>query len=218
MTWSTANADLRKLLDDGPTDKLRYRKKCIGSPTDGVNTRFKSFEDRRVTNFTTATAPQGVYVDNLPAVVTEDFPDLGEFVLTVPPIDGQVISATYYYRWFDDDEIDEFLSSATQWLGLGADPNSVPDGLQPSAKQYAASEAYQKLSIRWAEQWADTYRLEDQADPSSKAAQDPYIRLAKDMRTQAKGLRDDFYKRQGQPLSPLFGFALGRVKDVVPKR
>ena len=61
MQWSTSVADLRAWLNDGPTDKLVSRKRCLGR-IDGSNKIFKTFEFRRVTDFTTATSPFGVYV------------------------------------------------------------------------------------------------------------------------------------------------------------
>ena len=79
MAWTTSLADLRKLLNDGPKDKLRYRKRVIGIQN-GANLIFKTFEFRRTESLVGATAPVGVYVDDTPVTVVSDDVPSGEFV------------------------------------------------------------------------------------------------------------------------------------------
>lgn len=54
MSWATRIDDLRAILSDGATDKLRHRKRVFGKQ-DSANTRFKTFEFRRVTDFSAFT-------------------------------------------------------------------------------------------------------------------------------------------------------------------
>jgi len=216
VSWTTAVADLRALLSDGPTDKLR-QKRVLGNQ-DGVRTKFKTFEFRRVTDFTTATAPLGVFVDGTAVTVSADDVATGAFTLAVAPTNGQEIEARYYMQWFIDSELQTFLRSASQWLGLGATFANVPAGLQPSALQYAAADAYQKLALRWAEHQSETYRLEDQPDGKLKSVADQYRAMSTDHRKLALSNRDEFYKRQGQALQPLFRTIQGNAKETVPQR
>jgi hypothetical protein len=208
---------MRILLSDGDTDKLRHRKRCLGD-INGENLVFKTFEPRRVQSFEDSEEPVGVYVDGVLASVSADNIEIGEFTLSAAPEDGSVVEATYYYRWFNDAEIQSFLVTASKWLGQGATYANLADGLQPAACHYAASKAYQKLAIKWAEHLSSTFRLADGPDPESRKVQDPYGELAKSFLKQAETLRDDFYKRQGQSLAPLFGRVLGGVRDVPPNR
>lgn len=217
MLWTTSIVDLRNLLSDGDTDKHRYRKRVFGR-LDGVNKTFKTFETRRVTNFTTSVSPLGVFVDGTIQVITADDVMVGEFTVTTAPVDGSAIEASYYYRWFTDAEIGIFLKNATQFLGLGADHTLVSDGLQPSALHFAAQEAYQKIALRWAERWSEMYLLEDAPAEGGKDVVDSYRSLAMDMQKKAVMLRDNFYTRQGQNLAPSFSTIRGNIKEVTPRR
>jgi len=216
--WTNAIEEIRQVLSDGPTDKERWRKRCIGV-VDGVNTVFKTLESRRDTDFTTATGAEGVYINNVRVTVAADDTELGEFTLAVAPADTGVFpEATYYYRWFNDNELTTFLNKASEWLGTGSDYTLVIDGLQPAAMNWAAGLAYQKLSIRWSESRSDAYKLEDQPDPTSYSTSNPWAQLANQYKKDAVALRDAYYTRQGQALAPRFVSIAGRVKDVVPKR
>ena len=83
MSWLTADArlDLRTLISDGDQDKLGYLKQVINDQN-GTNKIFKTVDSRRVTDFTTATGPEGVYLDNdllSPSDVTADETVIGQF-------------------------------------------------------------------------------------------------------------------------------------------
>lgn len=217
MAWTTAVAELRTFLSDGDTDKLRYRKRVINSPN-GTITEFKTFEFRRISNFTTAAAPIGVYVNGVAVTVDADFPDTGVFDLTTaPPADGDVIEATYYIQWFLDAELSTFLVKASQWLLQGADFTMIGDGLQPAVMSYAAHVGYQKLAVRWAEHMSETYRTEDAPDKERMKLMDQYAKMAETLLKEATKLRDSYYTRSGQSLAPLHTSIPGRVREVVPK-
>ena len=218
MSWLTAVDDLRKILSDGPTDKLRYRKKVIGIQ-DGTNVTFKTFEFRRVTDLTTATAPYGVYIDDVPvAVASDDFSVTGEFTLVDPPTDGQAVRCTYFIQWFLDEELQEFLTSAAQWIGLANDYVNIPVDLQPAAKEYAASQAFQKLVLRWSENMAEVYQLFDAPDERRFDPIKSYMDISKAKFDLALKLRDDAYSRKGKSLAPRTGVVAGRVQNVAPNR
>ena len=215
MSWTTGPTDLRALLSDGPTDKLRYRKRCIGQ-VDGNNTRFKSFEFKRATNFTESEEPQGVYVDGELQSVSEDFPEVGEFILQSAPSEGSVVEATYYVQWFSDDDLTLFLKQAGMWLGS---PNvaNLPDGLVPAALFYGAKLACEKLALKWAEYQSDTYMMQDAPKENQRTPAQEYAALAKQYLNQAEKAQENYYTRQGQNLQPLFASIPGNVRDVPPK-
>lgn len=219
MTWSTSIADFRNLLSDGTNDKLRYRKPVIGSPN-GTLLAFKTFEFRRLTDFTAASPPPnlGVFVNGASVAVTSDDLTSGEFILTTAPIDGDVVEATYYIQWFLDAELAIFLKSSSQWLLMGPDETVVPDGLQPAALAFAAHVAYQKLALRWAEHMSEVYRTEDAPDKNRMQLVDEYWKMSMGYEKEAKDLRDGYYGRSGQSLSPLFRSSSGRVREIPPPR
>jgi hypothetical protein len=216
--WVDPVGDLRIKLSDGPTDRLRAYKKVFGNQ-DGTNKLFKTFEGRRITDLTSTDLPLGVYVDGVPVTVSEDNVTTGYFTLQAAPANTAELVATYYVQYFLNAELDNFLRLSCNFLALGDDYYQIPGGLQNSALCYAAAEAYQKLAMRFADKMSDVYRLEDMPDKEREAIILNFKKSSEESRTEAKALRDDFYKnRQGQALAPLFGYNLGRVTDVPPNR
>lgn len=218
MTWTDPIGDLQKHLSDQEDDKLRHRKRVLGYQN-GVNPIFKTFEFRRVTDFVAATGsiPEGVYVDGTKATVVSDDPEVGEFELDVAPSGGQEVVATYFVQWFTTDELTRFLKESANTFGLSDSYDQIPTGLQPAALDFAASRAYKKLALRWADAMSDVYRLQDAPNEDY----DPvttYANLSKEFAKSGLKLRDDYYKRQGQPLAPLHATAAGVVSAVTPNR
>lgn len=223
MSWTTSTTELRTLLSDGPKDRFRYRKKVFGE-VNATNRMFRTFEMRRSTSLTTATAPLGVWLNGVllsNTLVVADYQETGDFKLAASPTlvlaDGDVLEASYYVQWFLDSELAEFMQRAAEWLGLGANVTVVPAGLQPAALKYAVSEAYQKLAIRWSEHMSETYRVEDSPDYKQTTNAQKFLDMSKTFREDATNLRDQYYTRQGQSLQPLFGTVLGNVSRVTPR-
>lgn len=220
MAWTTALPELRDLLNDGDTDKLRSRKRLIGI-FNGSNVNFKTFEFRRVTNFTTdSTWPLGVFKNNnsTPETVDADDPASGSLKLHTAPVDGDILEASYYVRYFIDSELTIFLTNAMRWLKSTDDFTLLDQGLWPCALKYAAAEAYQKLIQRNMENASATYRTEDAPDDKKGPEVDQFSKLCKQFRDEALKLRDEFYTRQGQSQQPLWSNNYGNVSDVAPQR
>lgn len=217
MSWTTARADIRQLLADGPTDKLAYRKKLVGVQ-DGTAKRFKTFENRRVTDFLTAVAPLGVYVDGALVPVAADDMAVGEFELVTAPTNSQTLEASYYIQWFNDDELDTFLAQASQWTGLGADVTNIPVGLRPAILEYSACLGYRRLALWWSRAISETYMYQDAPSKDRFAIVDSYTKMAEAHCGRAEAIRNDYWSRQGQSNAPLFGVIQGSVRDVPPNR
>jgi hypothetical protein len=206
MTWTSPISDLRTLLSDGPTDKLRAFKTVFGVQN-GTNTTFKTFEFRRITDFSSSgTAfPLGVCVNGVlypAASVTVDDPETGFFSLAAAPSATYQLLATYYTQWFLDAELDQFLVEASNWLGSDSVYANTVDGLKTAALKYAAHTAYQKLSLKYAENITDTYRTQDSPDESKNPVVDAYQKAATQSLKEAYQARDDYYKRKGQAFAP----------------
>jgi hypothetical protein len=220
MSWTTATDDLRTQLSDGAEDKFRYRKQVFGK-VDGVNTLFKTFEFRRVTDFTAPTDRLGVYVNGVQqsgAALAADILETGEFEFVTAPTNGQRVEATYYLQWFTDAELDTFLRLSCNWLAKGDDYSQIEQGLRPAAIAYAQGIAYEKLALRWSEKLSETYLLQDQIDKDRFALAEMYQKWGADFKKQADKIRRDFYSRAGQQEQPSWGSIFGGVADPVPKR
>lgn len=221
---------LRTLIGDGPQDKLCANKKLIGT-VDGINTTFKTFEFRRLGTFSPAATgetlvafPLGVFINGLvvdPAVISSDDPSTGIFTLASTgdaPGARDSFTATYFYQWFTDSELDIFLQNASTWLGYGPQYQNLVDGLNAAALRFAAQEAYEKAAMKYSTRVSETYKLEDAPSEDILKAIAAFKDMADNFMDKARDFRDDYYKRQGQPLAPNFAFSLGRVVDPTPRR
>lgn len=207
MTWLTPETDLRTLLSDNATDKHRYRKKVFGE-VNGTNTYFKTFEFRRLTNFTTSAFPLGVYIDGvfqLVAAISSDNPNTGDFVFVTAPTGRVKIEASYYVQWFIDAEIQNFLKLASNWLGMGDTYSNILEQLRPACLKYAAAEAYQKLSLRWAEHLSEVFLLNDAPVGKDMSPVDKYRQMSLDLRKEAEEAAKFVYSRSAQNYQPLWG-------------
>lgn len=218
--WTNAVSDLRTLLSDGEEDRYNSKKLCFGK-VDGVNLQFRTFEFRRITDFTTAAAPLGIYVDGTrldPTLITTDYVNTGDFVLapaaTAVVVDGSSVEASYYNQWFLDAELESFLVTANNWLDSGSDYANVPAGLRPATLKFAASEAYLKMSQRWRTWLSEMYRVEDEPKKPGSGPVAEFIEMANTFRKEAEELRKTFYTRQDRNLQPLFGQVIGNVRQM----
>lgn len=217
MGWPTVLTDLRTLLSDGATDKLNYRKTVFGQ-ADGTNKTFKTFEFRRITDLTSAVAPLGVYVNGTLATVDTDNLVVGEFAVHTAPANTATIEATYYSQWFLDSEIQGFINQGVAWIQAGGNADIIPQGLQPAVLKYAAADAYQDLASKWAMNYSSQYRVEDANDPNKRTPMSAWLQLANNYRKEATELRDQFYRRSGKALQPLFASLTGAVTDPMPQQ
>jgi hypothetical protein len=222
--WTDLNAavsDLRRLVNDGPTDKLAYNKKVIGL-ANGVNLLFKTYEKRRITDFTvTPTDMTGVYLNGArlaPAGVSSDDTESGAFALASAPADGDTLTCVYYWRWFNDPELQQFVVNAIQMVLGSTDPATVVDGLIPAVLHYAGAQAYGKLAMAWTIDPAMQYMLEDAPKDKNGNAINPFIQLQKQLEAKAQELRKGYYGRNDQAEEPIFAVVSGAVRDGVPRR
>lgn len=218
MSWTTALTDLRLALSDNVDDKLRWSKKCLGFPN-GVNKTFKTFEKRRLTDFTNAAAPLGVLLDEVLVAVGTDDPTTGVFTLddgVTAPAEGVSVTGNYYIQWFTDAQLTSFLKMSSFFLGLGQDFSMIPDTLQPAAIKYACADAYQELAVRFAEMVSETFRAEDEPKDALKNTVDSYTKLSAQYRKEANDLRKGYYTRQNQPDAPESASICGDARNVEP--
>ncbi|MBX4188341.1 MAG: hypothetical protein KW793_04390 [Candidatus Doudnabacteria bacterium] len=219
MAWNTSILDLRTALSDGDEDRYNSRKRCFGE-VNGTNNTFRTFEFRRITDFTAASAPIGVYINGtlLPAAsISTDYIKTGEFVIGATgdiPVDGDIVEASYYNQWFLDAELASFLTVATNWLNSTTDVVQVPPGLQPAVLKYAQAEAYLKMAQRWRTWLSEMYKVEDEPKTPGGGPVESFIKMAESFRAEALAARKEFYSRQDRNLQPLFGSVLGNVRKM----
>lgn len=224
MAWpdaATAQLALRNILFDGPYDKRANQKKVLGA-VDGVNSTFTTFEYRRTVGFDVATGVTAVFKNNvnINAYVASDDTASGIFTLSASgiPSNRDVLTATYYYQWFTDAELDVFLQNASSWLGLGTTYINIPDGLNVACLRFAAQEAYELAASKYSTRISEVFQLQDAPSEDILKSVDAFRSMADGFLAKAETMRDDYYKRQGQSLAPNFAFSLGQVTDPTPRR
>lgn len=216
MAYLTGRQDLTIRISDGPTDRLNFSKRCFGI-VNGVNTNFKTFDARRYTNFTQV---PGILINGIvqgPQFIISDDPISGQFTLdpSIAPVDGDVVEATYYNRYFLDAELDNMLQMSVRILFGVDDISTIPLGLVPAAIEYAAGNCYTKLAERFATMISSGYRVEDAPDDQDNGPVERYTKLADGAFDKSEKMIKLFYTRQGQNLQPLFGVNPGRVRNIV---
>lgn len=221
MAWTSAVSDLRARLSDGDTDKYNWRKTVFGA-VDGANVRFKTFEFRRVTDFSAVspTPATGVYVDGTLQVIApgNDFPESGEFILTTAPNQGQAIEASYYSQWFKTDELTVFLVDAANWCGYSGSFDALPGGLQSAALDYCMSLAYQKLALKFAKYYSEMYRVEDSQSEERDRLVAAYETASEKSFETAEKKRKSYYTRADMNEAPASRSLPGAVRRVEPNR
>lgn len=211
--WTTSVEDLRTLLSDGPTDRFNFRKQCFGE-CNGTNKEFKTFEPRRLTDFT---ADTGVYINGvlqLTSAISTDDTTKGIFSFVAAPVDGDLVEASYYIQWFMDSELSQFLSDASLWLTSSTDVTAISGGLISSALKYACANAYLKMATKWKEWLSQAYKVEDLPQKEGSGPTQDFIALAKQYKAEATMLRNEFYKRQGRSLQPLWSTIVGNIGNM----
>lgn len=225
MAWldqATAISSLRQMIYDGPTDKICANKKVLGV-TDGINSIFKTFEFRRITDFSEAEFPLGIFLKGVAidtGLVVQDDLASGIFQLSgdAIPTNRDSLTASYYYQWFVDAELTTFMQNATTWLGFSSNFQNIPDGLNAAALRFAAKESYSAAAMKYSSRMAEVYQLEDSPVEDINKSVQAMQSMADNFMDEATRLRDDYYTRQGQSLAPNFSFSLGRVTDPTPRR
>lgn len=210
VPWLTSLTDLRILLNDNSFDKRAFEKSLFGS-VDGTNTVFKTFETRIVPGSIT------IFVNKLPQTITAFDYVAGEFTLSTAPPPASAMKASYYFQYFLDNELTDFVSYGAERISI-SDVTLVPFGLQQAVLEFAASFAYEKLSSRWMNKMSETFLMQDAPMGNEATRSNLFKQQADTHYKNAIELRDDFYKRQGRRNAPAYGRVKGNVPYYTPRR
>jgi|OpeIllAssembly_1097287.scaffolds.fasta_scaffold00003_17 hypothetical protein len=146
--WDVTSAigSLRSLLGDGSTDKFEFKANVYPTP-DTVTTRFFVGQTRLVPN-SLEVFHNGAAVS--PSGITDIDTAKGSFTY-VPAPSGEVL-ASFYYQWFTDAEMLEFLNEGVNMLlGLESVSGDFAIGLRPTLMQFACYNAYMRKAAEFAE-------------------------------------------------------------------
>lgn len=231
MSYTAAIAELRQLLSDNDTDKRSTQKQVLGNTNapGATNVEFRTY-DKRFIEDTFQPYINGVAVAPSGFTITDNIS--GEFVFATPPAQNSKITASYYWQWWTDDELINFLNKGAEQIGIddptvttGGPTDSaylmVPQGLRSAALYYAAGWSQDKLvQYMMNRRHSGEYLLEQ-----DKGGDEGFAQIIQQMRSQktdyfkmADKFRNDFYTRQGRRNAPVFRVRMGRKKPYGPMR
>lgn len=220
ILYTTAINDLRTLLGDTCYSKRASKKGVVGQ-IDGVNVDFVTY-DKRVIPETFQ-----VYLDNSLVQVVAFDPISGEFVLQTAPLENSKLKSSYYFNWWLDADIVDFLNKGAQACSL-FDPScpefsyeEAPPGLRQPMLYFAAHDANRALvqyllNRRHAEEFL--IQQDGNDDENYSKMIEALMKQAKEFYTMAMDLRDDYYKRQGRRDKPSFAIKTVRQRKYGPNR
>lgn len=209
--WILTNAiaSLRRRLSDGPTDKYVHQMDTDPHPN-GVVTRFAVPDTRLI--------PDTLVVTKNAQGVTPTSVNLtdGSFVLDPPPLEPDAIRASYYFQWFTDEELTDFLMDALQLLGYASvDDASIPVPVRTPILSFASSYAYRKKAAYT----ADALSASSAGFTSDTTKQHPnWMGLAKAAWEQAQAEMETIGSLSPQGVSvPAMRFVSFRMHRYVPR-
>lgn len=220
MSYANAITEFRQVMADTDLHKHSFQKKVLGRK-DGDNTKFITFDKRVIEDTFT------VQVDGVDVTFTMDDPVKGTFTVNEAPASNQELTASYYWQWWLDEEIKNFLNKGAESTGQFTD--TIPDnsylkiqaGLRSAAMLYGAYWATMSL-IKYLEmrRHSSEYVIEEDGnrDANDAAMIDAMRREAADYITRADTARDDFWKRLGQRAKPSFGVKTVATRGYGPQR
>lgn len=219
MSYTQAITELRQLLGDTANDKRSSRKKLIGN-VDGDNKKFRSY-DKRIIEDTLE-----VFVNNQLVSASVDSANSGEIVLTTAPDPNSKVEASYYWQWWNDDELKTFLKLGSESLGIVDETNSaiwesVPPGLRGSLLYYSAAHSVRRqIMYMINRRHSGEFLLEQDKGGDEgfadllRALENTYTMFSKT----AKSERDDFIQKRGQQLNPSFKLKAGNSGQYGPRK
>lgn len=212
-------------LDDKYDGKIVFQFSPLQGELDGTNAVFQIPQSRVVVYpATNPTVFPQLYKNNQALVFGTDYivtnPKAGifQYLDDIPkPGDGQTM--TFNWTWFDDIELDQFLTDAAGEIGYttyyctasnipgtisqpipgGSIPTDIPDGLANAIALLGAARAAAALSRRFAMKY-DISAGDQSFSPSQMSKQ--FSDLSKALEKSGYNARDDYYKGQGRQYSP----------------
>jgi hypothetical protein len=233
----------RVALDDNYDGKTVFQFSPLQGELDGTNATFQIPQSRIVIfpGVGTPTIFPQLYKNSAPLAFNTDYtvPNAKQglilFATPAIPKPGDALTATFNWTWWDDIELDQFLTKGANEIGFttyycssssvpgtivqpipgGSIPTDIPDGLFNAITLIAAGLAARALAMRFSLKY-DISAGDQSFSPSQMAKS--YSELAKDLEKRGYAARDDFYKGQGRQYRPATAQQGYVLPTVTPKR
>ena len=148
---SSAISSLRSLLGDNATDKFEFKVDVFPTP-DSVTKRFFVGQTRVDADSLQVYVAGIQTVSGAPSGIVDLDAAKGSFDLGIAPSGSVSVQASFYYQWFTDPELIEFLTSAGTMLGFESIADAgLPVGVRAATLDFAAYYAYMKKAAEFAD-------------------------------------------------------------------
>lgn len=219
MSYSTSISELRQLLGDSDMHKKATKKRLIGD-VDGTNLTYFAY-DKRLFEDTVEVFVKDSTGSESSVSFTLDDAVKGQITLSSSPDVNSKVVANYYWQFWTDAEIKNFLNKGAEATGVFTD--ILPDdsylkiqaGLRAAALLFAAHLATQSLiQYEINRRHSEEFLVEESgnSDNGFTAMISALRGQAKDYWDRAIFHRDDFYKRLGKRNAPSFGIKSGSTR------
>lgn len=213
--------DIRQMLADTADRKRATNKKLIGA-IDGVNVNFVTYDKRLFDTTLVVYNPP-----NTPVGFTLNDSVSGSITLDAPPLINTALTADYYYQFWLDSELINFLNKGAEATSVYTD--AIPDtaylsiipGMKSAALHLACSIANDALCAYLVNRrHSEEFNIEQ--DGNDDTGFTNMINALKDRSKmfwdRGMLMRDDYYKRQGKRNLPAFAIKYGYTKNYGPNR
>jgi len=212
---AAARDDLRRFLNDGPTDRPAKQKQILGN-VDGVNRQFFTFDDRIVVGSLIVSVN---FVDLAGTEFTLTDPIMGEITLVTPPAAQTTVRARYYFQFFTDVELEEALKLATGEIVESDDVTQIVFGMKNTTLNFAGHFAFVKQAIRWAHLMSSKFLVEDEpVEGETSSRPNLFRQIASDYLKHALDMRTSYYTRHGRRNAPAFTVFKPNIPPSGPRR
>lgn len=220
MPYTLAVTELRQMLSDTPFNKKASNKKLIGA-IDGENVDFVTYDKRLFADTVE------VFVAGESAQFNLNDPIQGSITLKSPPDKNVKVTANYYFQFWIDAELKNFLNKGAESTGVFVDV--IPDnaylvilpGLKNAALHLAAAMANDSLVAYLVNRrHSEEFNIEQDGNDDNGFSQMINALNARSKMFWDRGtwLRDDYYKRQGRRNAPSFKQKVGTPRIYGPRR
>lgn len=221
MSYVNAVIELRQLLADTDMHKKASKKKLIGA-IGTENTVFFT-GDKRIFEDTFE-----LFINNVQSdAFTIDDPIKGQITLSEAPAPNSSVTANYYWQFWLDAELINFLNKGAE--STGAFNDAIPDqaylsiqaGLKTASLYFAANMAISsEIQFLINRNRSEEFLIQESGNDDTKFSQTIAAMKdnAKSYWDKAVFHRDDFYKRLGKRNLPAFAIKRGRTSNYGPIR
>lgn len=200
--------DLRRFVNDGPSDRPIKRKQVIGR-VDGINVNYITWDDRIIDTTLQVSLDDAPYD---PSQVVVDDAILGRFHLItttvsntpqVPAPAQSTLRASYFFQYFLDEDLVMAMEMAAQEIAETDDITLIASGLKLAALNFAAFVGYEKQAMRWEARKSTEFILQEEPLDADTMNRSNFLQKAAEKYYEmAIKLRNGFYQRHGRRDAP----------------